>query len=246
MVLKRLLKQLSLLKLTLLLMAGFLLACTSSSPYLLQHALYNPNKKPIQEISSAGFKNILVIRIPERLERNLGFTLDAQIDSVEKWINSSLETNSSTFGRSHLSYKNNISFNSFNQLPPEEKWKISENIYINGQFPAQGQEILSTDGQKPPFILLWHEATLGTDLNIQELYDYRDANAREASSAPKYPKELTLLVAWTIWDNHRQNIALAGISKASVTLPDPIKREHIEILSKQINVKIAQTILQTP
>lgn len=102
----------------------------------------------------------------------------------------------------------------YDSLPLPESHRIDTRVYVKGRFPAQGQTI-QIDGYSPPTLILVHEVTLGPDLSRDLFYDLKLSN-RDTESRKSKVKNLTAIVSWTLWDNHRQRILLSGISETMV------------------------------
>ena len=118
---------------------------------------------------------------------------------------------------------------------PEESEKLDSRIFIKGHFPEQGVWVKDEKGNIPPCILIIHEFIVGTDLKRELFYDY--ALIHNESAEHVKTKNVSAIVAYTLWDNERQRPLFSAVDEINRPVAS-VSRNDLESLARDAAKKI--------
>lgn len=207
-----------------LLFTAILVAC-SGKQWSASHPYYRESPDASGEIALVGLHRAIVVTRDKWFSKNL----DIPRDSVYVVLGAKTE-NAFAGELRKIRYPNLVLWpDSAYESFPGESQRLDSRIFIKGRFPAQGKSVSMPGATAPRRLILVHEFTLGLDLSRDDFYDYalvnREAPEKRTSNA------LTVILAYTLWDNEKQRALYSAVSEISLDIRKGISMNDIGRIS---------------
>ncbi len=207
-----------------LLFTIILVAC-SGKQWNASHPHYRESPSASEEIALVGLHRALVVTRDKWFSKNLEIPRDSVYAILSEQAEKAFENEIKG-----MRYPNLVLWpDSLYETFPEDTQKLDARIFVKGRFPAQGKSVSLPGEPAPRYLILVHEFTLGLDLSKDNLYDYA-LTGREAAEK-RTSNFLTVILAYTLWDNERQRALYSAVSEIPLDIRSGIFPEAVAKVS---------------
>lgn len=207
-----------------LLFTMIFIAC-SGKQWNASHPYYRESPSASEDIALVGLHRAIVVTRDKWFSKNLQIPRDSVYAILSEQAKKAFESELKNTRYPKLTLWPDSLYETF----PEDTQRLDDRIFVKGRFPAQGKSVSLQGNPAPRHLILVHEFTLGLDLSRDNLYDYA-LTGREAAEK-RTSNFLTVILAYTLWDNERQRALYSAVSEIPFDIRSGISSEAVAKVS---------------
>lgn len=212
-------------------------ACAPSNRWSASHPSYSKSPTSNDAVGFIVAENAFILTRAKWFSNRLEVSMDSIHQKTDELISSTFK---SSLQKHYPQLK--IIPTSTQKTFPEESQKLDRVVFIKGRFPAQGTEVATESGEKPPYLLILHELIIGTDLSRSIYFDYTQ-NQQEIEFQTLV-KNITAIASYTLWDNFNQRPLLSSIIEIQQPFVNVLTMNDLKQLTEKVAEQVQREIKQ--